>query len=628
MDRKSKAVAALIMGMIVLLMAELSLAEVERWHDPRCTLLPTDKRGPFIKLSNGSIMTIEKNATLISEDNGQTWSESRKIYDGPKPGIPSGGLGLKTHNGVIVLVYMDMSTIKRGWADGEPAKDMRLDVWSIRSLDEGKTWVDRQMIAPGYCGAIINIIQTKSGHIAVPVQAVLRNPGRHGQYVYVSADDGKSWKRSNLIDIGGAGDHDGGFESTVVELSDGRLLMLLRTNLDRFWQAFSDDHGYYWRVIQPSQIDASSAPGYLKRLASGRIVLVWNRLYPQGRDKDSYPRYDIKPSFELRPSYQREELSIAFSEDDGKTWSKPIAFAGVKGPPEETWKWIRESNGMCYPYVFEQEPGLLWITTGSPPTDRLHISLREADFIEKTVKPKSECSSSAKLRQFRWAVHDMNRPAPPIVAPGERNGEPPSDAIVLFDGKDLLQWESKKGKPAKWKVENGYMEVVQKTGNIRTKQSFGDCQLHIEWATPKKVSGKGQHRGNSGVFLMKYYEVQVLDSYGNTTYPDGQAAALYGQYSPMVNASRGPGKWQSYDIIFRRPKFDEASNLTEPAHITVLHNGVLVQDNVEVLGAMAHKKRAKYHPHPDKLPIELQDHRCPVRYRNIWIRELGEPQQP
>ena len=231
-----------------------------------------------------------------------------------------------------------------------------------------------------------------------------------------------------------------------------------------------------------------------------------------------------------------------------------------------------------------------------------------------------------------WPQHDESRPQPPVVDPGpppERPAPPPSDAVVLFDGKDLSKWRSAKdGGPAKWKVENGYVEVVRDTGDIRTEQGFGDCQLHVEWATPAPGVGEGQHRGNSGVFLMGLYEVQVLDSYGNRTYPDGQAAALYGQYPPLVNASRPPGQWQTYDIVFRRPRFDAQGKLLRPARITVLHNGVLVQDDRELSGPTANKSRPPYKAHPDTLPLGLQDHDDAVRYRNVWIRELADPEPP
>ncbi|MBC8234493.1 exo-alpha-sialidase [bacterium] len=350
--------------------SKVSISQEEHWLDPRCTVLPIDKLGPFVELSDGNLMTIEGNATHQSKDDGRTWSEACTISQEPPPGRPSGGgQFLKTHDGVYVYVYMDMETFKWEWDEShsEAAEDVRLDVWAIRSLDEGRTWIDRQRIFEGYCGALINIIQTKSGHIVVPVQRLIRNPSRHGMCTYVSADNGKTWERSNIIDLGGHGHHDGAMEAIVVELQDGRLLMLLRTNWDYFWEAYSSDHGLSWRVIKSGDIDASSAPGYLTRLVSGRLVLVWNRLYPQG--KSDYPRRggDCNLSQD-KASWQREELSIAFSEDDGKTWTEPAVFACDKG-------------GLSYPYIFERREGELWITTWFQ--GKLRVSLREADFVGK-----------------------------------------------------------------------------------------------------------------------------------------------------------------------------------------------------------------------------------------------------
>ena len=230
----------------------------------------------------------------------------------------------------------------------------------------------------------------------------------------------------------------------------------------------------------------------------------------------------------------------------------------------------------------------------------------------------------------KWEIHDRNRPVPAVVTPGTAStqdapGKPPSDAIVLFDGKDLSQWVVKKdGSPAKWKVETGYFEVVAKTGDMRTKDSFGDCQLHVEFREPDPPKGEDQDRGNSGVFLMGLYEIQVLDSYNSKTYADGQASAVYGQYPPLVNASRAPGQWQTYDIIWHGPRFDTAGKLAHPAHVTVFHNGILTQDNVELTGPTGHHVRPPYTPTPEKLPLALQDHNHPVRYRNIWIRELKD----
>ena len=225
-----------------------------------------------------------------------------------------------------------------------------------------------------------------------------------------------------------------------------------------------------------------------------------------------------------------------------------------------------------------------------------------------------------------WPVHSMERPRPPVVDPGPEPppAPAPSDAIVLFDGRDLSEWQSADGSPAKWKVADGYVEVVGESGSIQTRRAFGDVQLHLEWAAPAPPSGEGQGRGNSGVFFMGLYEVQILDSYRNDTYPDGQAAALYGQAPPLANACRPPGQWQTYDIIFRRPRFAADGSLRAPARVTVLHNGVLVHDDTEFTGRTVHGRRAQYEPHADRLPLVLQDHRNPVRFRNIWVRELSE----
>lgn len=222
------------------------------------------------------------------------------------------------------------------------------------------------------------------------------------------------------------------------------------------------------------------------------------------------------------------------------------------------------------------------------------------------------------LPNSKWRVHDKNRPRPPVVDPGpgpQQPFRPPSDALVLFDGTGLSEWRGN------WKVENGYMEI-NRTGNLTTKKSFGSCQLHVEFATPVPARNSGQGRGNSGIFLMGRYEVQVLDSYQNETYADGQCAALYGQAPPLVNASRPPGEWQSYDIIFEAPVFQDGK-LEKPGYITVLHNGVLVHNRTEILGASTHRALAKYSPHRPKEPISIQDHGNPVRFRNIWVRPLA-----
>lgn len=221
---------------------------------------------------------------------------------------------------------------------------------------------------------------------------------------------------------------------------------------------------------------------------------------------------------------------------------------------------------------------------------------------------------------------------PPVVPPGNATSSllPPSDAIVLFDGSEeslKANWTDTKGNPSQWKIVDGALESVKRAGYIQTKGSYGSCQLHIEWAAPANVSGNGQGRGNSGVFLMNTYEVQVLDSYENQTYADGQAGALYGRSKPLVNACRKPGEWQSYDIIFHRPLFDDKGKVTRRATFTVLHNGVLIQDHTVLSGGtgwMGPHAASEYKAHADKMPISLQDHGNPVRFRNVWIRELTD----
>lgn len=239
----------------------------------------------------------------------------------------------------------------------------------------------------------------------------------------------------------------------------------------------------------------------------------------------------------------------------------------------------------------------------------------------------------------KWRVHDPDRPHPRIITPGtfstqDQPGRPPSDAIVLFDGTDLSKWQAEgvgpdKGKTvaAAWKVENGYFEVAPKTGSVFTKEKFGDVQIHLEWTSPTVIEGKSQGRGNSGVLIMGLYEVQVLDSYDNVSYADGQAGAIYGQYPPLVNAARKPGQWQAYDIVFEAPRFD-GGTLVRPAYLTVFLNGVLLHHHKASLGPMRHRILTKYEAHAPELPLMLQAHSNPVRYRNIWVRRLGDYDLP
>lgn len=234
-------------------------------------------------------------------------------------------------------------------------------------------------------------------------------------------------------------------------------------------------------------------------------------------------------------------------------------------------------------------------------------------------------NSSRAQVETGWKVHDLNRPLPTSVTPASQDITlaAPADADVLFDGTDHSQWRNSQGGKSKWKVTDGVLIATPKSGSIYTKKKYGDCQLHIEWMIPQGTKRSGQSKGNSGVFLMDTFEVQILSSFKNKTYADGMAGAIYGQYPPLVNATKPLGKWQSYDIIFHRPRFLADGSLKSPAHMTVLHNGVLIQDHSQLLGPTTWIKPRPYTKGPDKGPLSLQDHGNPIQFRNIWIREFS-----
>jgi sialidase-1 len=355
----------------------------ERWIHPACKALDITANGPFVQLDDGTLMRIDKNVLRTSKDGGKTWSQGGAVID---PGMDFSFVGhvgqfMRTRSGALVILFLDFTTQNFAWDNekGAPKPECKLEMWAIRSIDGGQTWTDRQRLLDGYNADFMGFIQTTGGNLVATVEHLVPELRRWVCLSFVSQDDGKTWRRSNLIDLGGHGHHDGAVEPMVIELRDKRLMMLIRTSLDQFWKAYSDDQGQYWRVIQPSGIDASSAPGWLLRLRSGRLGLVWNRLNPEG--KPPHPKHkSAGPATEYPVSWFRGELSIAFSDDDGTTWSKPIVIA-------------REQDAqLSYPYMMERQPGELWIFTrytyhrGGKPAPSVAVSLKEEDFVPKTAK--------------------------------------------------------------------------------------------------------------------------------------------------------------------------------------------------------------------------------------------------
>ncbi|WP_417381640.1 sialidase family protein [Gimesia sp.] len=330
------------------------------WNHPQTKKLPHQHLGPFIKLQNGSLLAPDAKQSLLSTDQGKTW-EPTPLYQEPAKFHTSNERALlQTKKGTIVLAFMNLAERKFHWDDkqGGPQSDCYLPVYIVRSTDDGKSWLPPQILQDhGWCGAVRSIIQTRSGRIIVVVSQSIANPGRHVMLTYYSDDEGATWNHSNMIDLGGSGDHDGAMEGTIVELKDGRIYALIRTKFGRFWEAFSTDEGASWRTIRPSQIPASSSPAILQRLESGRIVMLWNRF----RD----PK---------RKLGRREELSIAFSDDECNSWSEPVVIARDLTPAGK-----KRENRVSYPYVTEVTPGELWITTMQGP---VRLSLKEEDFLK------------------------------------------------------------------------------------------------------------------------------------------------------------------------------------------------------------------------------------------------------
>ena len=341
-------------------------ASEDLWLHPKCDKLPTDTLGPFVTLGDGSILAVHDTSALVSRDEGVTWTATPVFKEGEDVSFSTERALLRTKNGVIIAAFMNMRKEDWRWNkethDADPGTCLPNCV--IRSLDEGKTWQDLQTLHEDWTGAVRNMIQTQDGRVVFTSMRLLNRPGRHSVLTYSSTDDGLTWKASNIIDLGGNGHHDGATEATVEELRDGRLWKLIRTNLGVFWEAFSDD-GVYWRTIGPTTIASSSAPGLLKRLQSGRLLLVWNRPFPEGKTEYPLTGGDCQWS-ETPVSNHRGELSACLSGDDGKTWTVPVVVARQAGA------------SLAYPYVYERKPGELWLTTMQ---GGIRITLNEADLL-------------------------------------------------------------------------------------------------------------------------------------------------------------------------------------------------------------------------------------------------------
>lgn len=401
-----------------------------RLHPPAQWLAHGIAAGALVPMEDGTLLhlTSENGGTVrASEDDGRTWEQIAIMYEGEGPGKPTrdleSGTAVRTPSGAIVYVYRDFENWHWTWDDDlGAATEAQLDVWSIRSLDGGRTWQDRVQILDGYCGALQDIIVTDSGAIVVPVEFYIDNPGRHATRTWRSTDDGASWEPSNIVDLGGHGHHDGAMEATLAQTDDGRVMMLLRTSLDRFWRAWSFDGGRTWRALEPTEIPASNAPGYLIRLESGRMALVWNPLSPGTEMRPlaelAHEGPPASQGTEVRSNGWRDTLLIALSEDDGKTWGEPRVLA--------------EGPRVCYPQALERRPGELWVSfvAGAdwqknlvrvseddllqPPAEREEAALTIVSFGDSTTAPRSRVATYSS--QIDWTMADEEMPVEVINA--------------------------------------------------------------------------------------------------------------------------------------------------------------------------------------------------------------------
>lgn len=373
-----KIVALLIISHIVYAQSSTNRNKITSkgyWIHPKAEEIPGLKTGPFVRLGNGDILTVEGNKSCISKDEGKTWTEYSIFADSSRFEIRIERALIRTKEGVIILAFAnDREKANWNWQnDIADSPGSILPTYAVRSLDEGRSWEYPQKLHDEWTGANRDIIETKNGSVVISSMMMRHNPGHHTIVTYTSKTNGLNWVRSNVIDLGGVGHHSGVTEATIEQLRDGRIWMLMRTNWGVFWEAFSDNEGLTWKNFKPTKIDASSAPGLLQRLESGRLFLVWDRASPEGQSSYRMSGGDGISS-EVAHSNNREELSAMFSEDDGKTWTKPVVIARVTGKSK--------IKNLAYPRVFEARPGEIWITTTYAGfAGELSIKLYEKDFI-------------------------------------------------------------------------------------------------------------------------------------------------------------------------------------------------------------------------------------------------------
>lgn len=391
---------------------------------PKCEQLPFSHLGPFLTRNDGAVLAADDRCVWISKDEGRTW-QSRPLFAEPTKYQCRGERTLlRTREGVLLLAFLNVKEMALRWdqAKGGPQPGCRLPVYVARSSDDGETWEPPIKLQDGWCGALRTMIQLRSGRLVLGCQVAVANPGRHVCFSYVSDDEGKTWKKSNVIDLGqygGYGDHGGGIEPTLVQLKDGRLWMLIRTYRGCFTEAFSADEGLTWTEIRPSKIEASGSPGQLVRLHSGRLALFWNRYI----DK-------------VKKTGRREQLSLAFSEDDGRTWTEPVVLAYDPMQPGHK----EPDHRLSYPYVYERIPGELWVTTMQGP---LRIRLREDDFFrrrrsDQTYRvrylPAAKIQLDGRTGEAAWAKAEVERN---FVFPWKSAPAPATEFRALCDDRYL-----------------------------------------------------------------------------------------------------------------------------------------------------------------------------------------------